>query len=81
MSIEAAGQAGQAGKIGRLWWSADNMEEAQQWQREYMEKGALAVELKPEDDRAVVDVIITLTVSTASKVVGYEVQPDEWMTE
>lgn len=78
MSIEAAGQAG---KVGRLWWSADNMEEAQQWQREYMEKGALAVELKPEDDRAVVDVIITLTVSTASKVVGYEVQPDEWMTE
>lgn len=75
MSIEAKGQ------VGRLWWSADNLAEAQQWQRDFMAKGALAVELKPEDDRAVVDVIITLRVSMASEVVGYEVQPEEWLTE
>lgn len=57
------------------------MEEAQQWLREYMAKGALAVELKPENDRDVVDVIITLDLSTASKVVGYDVLLEEWLTE
>lgn len=67
--------------IGRLWWSADNLKEALQWQSEYLEKGALAVELKPENDRAVVDVLITLDMSTASHVLGYEVQPEEWLTE
>lgn len=73
MNIESAGQ------VGRLWWSAESMEEALQWQNEYMSKGALSVELKPEDDRAVVDVIISLDMSTANEVVGYEVGPEEWL--
>jgi len=67
--------------IGRLWWSADNLKEALQWQSECLAKGAVAVELKPENDRAVVDVIITLDKSTANNVVGYDVEPEEWLTE
>jgi len=55
------------------------MEEALQWQSEYMAKGAIQVELKPENDRTVVDVLLTLDKRTANDVVGYEVQPEEWL--
>lgn len=68
-------------RLGRLWWCADNIEEAQQWKCDYMAKGAIAVDLKPEQDRAVVNVILTLDMSTANDVVGYEVQPGEWLAE
>jgi hypothetical protein len=65
--------------IGKLWWNADHMEEAQQWQKEYLAKGALLVELKPEDDRPIVSVLITLHQERAKEVLGYEPEEEEWL--
>lgn len=65
--------------IGKLWWNADNLAEAQQWQAEYVAKGALLVELKPEADRAVVDVLITLHKERAKEIFGYEPEDSEWL--
>lgn len=41
--------------LGKLWWSADNMTEAEQWKADLLQKGATSVEIKPEDDREIVD--------------------------
>lgn len=65
--------------IGKLWWNADSREEAAQWQTEYLAKGALLVELKPEADRSVVSVLITLHKERAKEVFGYEPEEVEWL--
>ncbi len=66
--------------VGRIWWSADNLAEAQQWEADLTDKGA-RVELRPESDREIVDVIITLERARAKEILGHEVDPEEWMTE
>lgn len=65
--------------IGKLWWNADNIEEAQRWEQEYLTKGALLVELKPEEDRPIVTVLITLHKEQATAICGYEVEEEEWL--
>lgn len=67
-------------ELGRLWWCADNMEEALCWQSNYLGRGAIAVELRPEDDRSIVDVFITLDRSRAREVLGQEVGDEEWLS-
>lgn len=65
--------------IGKLWWNADHLAEAQQWQMEYLAKGALLVELKPERDRPIVAVLITLHKERAKEIFGYEPEEEEWL--
>lgn len=65
--------------IGKLWWNADDLDEARCWQSEYLKRGALLVELKPEDDRAVVAVLITLHKERAVEIFGFEPDEDEWL--
>lgn len=72
--------AGGGSSIGKIWWCADNMDEALQWQADLTAKGA-QVELKPEDDRPIVDVIITLDCGRANEILGYEVGVEEWLDE
>ncbi|MBP4081293.1 hypothetical protein [Aeromonas sp. MrichA-1] len=67
--------------FGKLWWSADNMTEAEQWKADLIQKGATSVELKPEDDREIVDVIITLPLDKANEIVGYNIDPEEWLVD
>ena len=69
-----------APQMGRIWWSASSPAEAELWRAEYTAKGAL-VELKPEDDRPVVDVLITLDRAKANAILGYDVAEHEWLTE
>lgn len=66
--------------MGRLWWSADNIEEARHWETCYTSKGA-QVKLIPEDDRPIVDVLITLERSKAKEIMGYDVEEHEWLIE
>lgn len=65
--------------IGKLWWSADHITEAQQWQADYLAKGALLVELKPETDRPIVAVLITLHKEQANEIFGHEPEKEEWL--
>jgi hypothetical protein len=65
--------------IGKIWWNADNLAEAEQWKTEYLKKGAISVELKPEDDRGIVGVIITLDRNQAEEIFGHEVGDEEWL--
>lgn len=65
--------------IGKLWWNADDMTEAKQWATKYLAKGAISVELKPEDDRSVVSVIITLDRNRAKEILGHTVGKEEWL--
>ncbi|WP_455233590.1 hypothetical protein [Geopseudomonas aromaticivorans] len=66
---------------GRIWWCADNMAEAQRWKADLLNKGALSVELKPEEGREVVDVIITLERVKAAEILGGEIDDEQWMVE
>ncbi len=66
--------------LGRLWWCADNMEEALRWQSDYLGRGAIEIELRPEDDRPIVDVFITLDRSRAREILGQEVGDEEWLS-
>lgn len=70
----------QSTATGRIWWSAENLAEAQKWQSDLTAKGA-SVELRPESDREVVDVIITLERARANEILGYEVDAEEWLLE
>ena len=65
--------------IGKIWWSADDLAQAEQWKTEYLKKGAISVELKPEDDRSIVGVIITLDRTRAEEIFGHEVGDEEWL--
>ncbi len=65
--------------LGRLWWVADNMAEAKEWEAQYLAAGAYSVELKPEADRPMVDVIITLDRSRAPEILGTEPDAEEWL--
>lgn len=65
--------------VGKLWWNADDMAEAQQMQANYLAKGAISVELKPEADRPIVNVIVALDRNRAHEILGYEVGDEEWL--
>ncbi|TXI82989.1 MAG: hypothetical protein E6Q40_11695 [Cupriavidus sp.] len=65
--------------IGKLWWNADNMTEAEQWKADFLAKGAMAVELKPDADRPIVSVIITLDRKRSKDIMGCEVGEEEWL--
>lgn len=78
LGLTAIQQADQS-SIGKLWWSADDVAEAKKWEAEYLAKGAISVELKPESDRSVVDVIITLDRNRATEILGHAVGKEEWL--
>ncbi len=71
--------ASQQVRIGKLWWNADNMTEAEQWKSQYLAKGAISVELKPDSDRPIVGVIITLDRNRAQEILGHAVENEEWL--
>ena len=64
---------------GKIWHNADSLAEAEQWKVDLLAKGAIHVELKPETDRSIVSVIITLDRSRANEILGYEVAEEEWL--
>lgn len=66
--------------MGEVWWIAGSLPEAQRWEAELTAKGA-KVEIKPEEDRPAVHVIITLDCARANEILGYEVGDDEWLEE
>jgi len=76
-----AGSQGNAKPTGKIWWSADNLAEAKQWETDLLSKGAISVVLKPEDDRENVQVLITLDRSKANEILGYAVDEEEWLDE
>ena len=68
--------------IGRLWWIAEDQQEAQSMKRELGEKGVLLVELKPQGGGSSrVDVLFSIDKALASKILGYEVSDEEWLDE
>lgn len=79
MMIPSSASSSPATELGKIWWSADNMEQAVSMQAEYLKKGAKAIELHPEDDRPVVAVIITLERSRAKEILGHDVAAEEWL--
>lgn len=79
MAVSSDGQQGVQPFVGKLWWNADDMAEAQQMQANYLAKGAISVELKPEADRPIVNVIVALDRNRAHEILGYEVGDEEWL--
>lgn len=65
--------------LGKLWWNADNMQEAKEWEVDLLKRGVLAVELQPESDSARVQVLISLDRSRADAIMGYPVEESEWL--
>ena len=81
-------------KIGRIWQTADDINQAVEWASKYLRMGALQVDLKSRrpwkegeetlPDDKFVDVIITLVRTPETEVnmiLGYKIEAEEWMTE
>lgn len=68
-------------QTGKLWWSAESLDEALTWAKESIERGALAVELMPLVGCQQVDVLVTMFRADVNKVADYEVEESEWMEE
>ena len=81
-------------KTGRIWQTADDIDQAIEWASEYLRMGALQVDLKSRrpwkegeetlPDDKFVDVIITLVRTPETEVnmiLGYKIEAEEWMTE
>ena len=78
-------------KHGRIWQTADNIEQAQEWADLYLQRGAFVVELKPREIRVpgkeaedlLVDVIVEVPLTgedVENPVLQYKIGADEWMT-
>ena len=79
-------------KYGRIWQTADNIEQAQEWADLYLQRGATVVELKPREARTpdnkeskdlLVDVIVEVPLTgedVENPVLQYKIGADEWMT-
>lgn len=65
--------------LGTVWFIADNQQEALQWQSEYLAKGAISVECRPQGVYEQVDVLITLDRDNSYGILGYDVEDYEWM--
>lgn len=66
--------------IGRLWHCADSAQEAAEWARGFLERGAVSVMCKARRGEKQVDVIIAIRRDeTANTVAGYEVEESEWL--
>lgn len=81
-------------KTGRIWQTADDIDQAIEWASEHLRMGALQVDLKSRrpwkegeetlPDDKFVDVIITLVRTPETEVnmiLGYKIEAEEWMTE
>lgn len=81
-------------KTGRIWQTADDIDQAIEWASKYLRMGALQVDLKSRrpwkegeetlPDDKFVDVIITLVRTPETEVnmiLGYKIDAEEWMTE
>ena len=81
-------------KTGRIWQTADDIDQAIEWASKYLRMGALQVDLKSRrpwkegeetlPDDKFVDVIITLVRTPETEVnmiLGYKIEAEEWMTE
>lgn len=66
---------------GRLWWIADNDEQAQQWAAELAAKGATVERIEAHDNSAQHDVIFTLEKARAEAICGYPVDDVEWLED
>ena len=66
-------------RTGKVWWSAESLDEALTWAKEIIERGALAVELRPLVGYQQVDLFVTMFRADANKVADYEVEESEWM--
>jgi hypothetical protein len=77
--------------VGRIWWAADNAEEAARWVRDLLARGAVAVECKggpASEGTQGIDVIITLRrdgtevrtlYGEQGEKAGYKIGDHEWM--
>lgn len=65
-------------RMGKLWWMASNLAEAQEWNSSLTAKGAI-VEIKADEEN--VDVFITLERSRAVEILGYPVADGDWLDE
>ena len=81
-------------KTGRIWQTADDIDQAIEWASEHLRMGALQVDLKSRrpwkegeetlPDDKFVDVIVTLVRTPETEVnmiLGYKIDAEEWMTE
>lgn len=67
---------------GRLWWIADNAQEANQWKANLEAKGATIIKLEPHrEESTLVDVIFSVAREHARAVLGRDVHEDEWLVE
>lgn len=66
---------------GQIWWVAENDKEAGEMQRDLLARGCRIVssDKNSGDDR--VSVVFALPKATASRMLGYEVEEEEWLEE
>lgn len=67
--------------LGKLWWTAENQQEAEKWKADLEAKGATNFELTPQRDGSTrVDVLFSVEKERAKEILGYEVEECEWLT-
>ena len=81
VEVPAVIKTEQMGEKGTLWWSADNMGEADKWVKGLSAKGCRIVKVDPEDDRSVVHVVFELPKDRAKEILGYEPAEEEWVDQ
>lgn len=67
--------------IGRLWWIAEDDQEAQEMQADLIAKGCtiLAADKRSDDGRH--DITFSLPKAKANEMLGYEVEEEEWLID
>ena len=68
--------------VGRIWQIADDVTEAIKWATQYLARGALGVEMRPDGGR--VDVLVTLEKTPPdvdNPVLLYAIGADEWLDD
>ena len=75
------------GEVGRLWWTADNKAELEEWKKNWSGKPIRIVKTEKQSERynlpgcEKIDVIFELPVDQANELLGYGVEESEWLEE
>lgn len=78
-SREALGSSTPGTTKGKLWWFADNQQEAEKLKTNLLAKGVEIVELQPEPNSSRVHVHLTLDKGRAKEILGHEPDEEEWL--
>ena len=65
--------------LGTLWWTADSPQEALEWVRIYLERGAVSVKVDAPRDANRLDVFIELDKARAQEILDYVPDEEEWL--